>query len=133
MKKKKYLPVNTKPKEKKITTEVENELPIEVIEQLELQAEALIYLIHELACCQESYLMDAISMLTKIGKYKFKIKQDIDALVSISSKLRHEVFKRNQHDLDSVELFGEESEELREYIEQFFFKQFNAIQHEKGE
>ena len=108
-------------------------LPIEVIQQLELQAEALIYLIHELACCQESYLKDAISMLTKIGKYKFKIKQDIDALVSISSKLRHEVFKRNQHDLDSVELFGEESEELREHIEQFFYKQFNAIQHEKGE
>ena len=45
MKKKKYLPVNTKPKVKKITTEVENQLPIEVIEQLELQAEALIYLI----------------------------------------------------------------------------------------
>ena len=31
MKKKKYLPVNTKPQVKKVTTEVENELPIEVI------------------------------------------------------------------------------------------------------
>lgn len=132
MKRKKYLPVNTQPKEKKVTTKVDNKLPIEVIEQLELQAEALIYLVHELACCQESYLNDAISMLSKIGKYKFKIKDDIDKLVFISSKLRHEVFKRNQHDLDSVELFGEESEELRETIEQFFYKQFNAIKHEEG-
>jgi len=91
------------------------------IAEKEARVEALIYLVHQLADIQEGYILDAMEILKDVGDYRFRIKQDIDKLKHLTGKLREEVWKRNKDNIPAVVLFGEESESLRNVIENFFF------------
>lgn len=108
-------------KEKNLLTQLE-------INVLEAQAEELIYRVHSLACVQEGYIIDAIKLLENAGVYKFNIKRDIEIIKRITGNLRHSVYKNNKEDLDSVELFGEESDMLKIGIDTFFDNIINSLE-----
>lgn len=91
------------------------------IAEKEARVEALIYLVHQLADIQEGYILDAMEILKDVGDYRFRIKQDIDKIKHLAGKLREEVWKRNKDNISAVVLFGEESESLKNVIENFFF------------
>jgi len=91
------------------------------IAEKEARVEALIYLVHQLADIQEGYILDEMEILKDVGDYRFRIKQDIDKIKHLAGKLREEVWKRNKDNIPAVVLFGEESESLRNVIENFFF------------
>ena len=93
------------------------------IQQLEEQAEGLIYLIYQLADIQEGLIMDAKKLLESAGDYRFNIKQDIDKIKHLTGNLREQVWKRHQNEIDSVVKFGEESDALRSHIEQYFYNE----------
>ena len=105
----------------------------EEVNLLEAQAEELIYRVHSLALIQEGYLIDAIEMLKNAGVYRFNIKRDIDNMKRISGNLRHQVYAKNQHDLESVEFFGEESDMLKVGIDAFFEKMINSLKEKDNE
>lgn len=92
----------------------------EEIEELEFKAEAYLYMIHQLAEVQEGYIVDAISLLSKVGKYKFRVKKDIDNLFATSKRLRELVMNENHHEQESVEFFHEESDELAKIVKDFY-------------
>ena len=96
-------------------------LTYEEINSLEQQAEALIYLVYQLADIQESLIVDAKQLLINAGDYRFNIKRDIDAIKTKSGNLREQVWKRHQDEESAVVKFGEESDKLRKHIEDYFY------------
>lgn len=94
----------------------------EEIQHLEKQAEGLIYLVYQLGDIQEGLITDAEEMLKNAGDYRFNIKRNINQIKRITGELRSDVLKLHPEQIDSVTKFGEESDNLRKHIEEYFYE-----------
>ena len=89
---------------------------------LEDKASELIYRVYCLSLIQESYIVDAIQLLTNVGSYRFEVKKDVTTAKKSIEHMRNTVYKRTGEDILKTEYVGEESDIIKKIIDSFFDK-----------